>query len=54
MPTIMTDQQTVTQQTQTVTPYGHKNPPVGPTTGKPLPEWRKTRDYENFNPTAEK
>lgn len=37
-----------------VTPYAHKNPPIGPTTGKPLPEWRKTRDYEQFNPTAEK
>jgi hypothetical protein len=34
--------------------HGHKNPPVGPTTSKPLPEWRKSRDYENFNPTQEK
>jgi hypothetical protein len=34
--------------------YGHKNPPIGPATSKPLPEWRKTRDYEQFNPTPEK
>jgi hypothetical protein len=34
--------------------FGHKNPPVGPTTGKPLADWRKDRDYENFNPTPEK
>jgi hypothetical protein len=38
----------------TVEPLGHKNPPVGPTTGKPLADWNKFRDYENFNPTAEK
>ena len=37
-----------------ITPYAHKNPPVGPATTKPLPEWRKDRDYENFNPTPEK
>jgi hypothetical protein len=37
-----------------VTPYAHKNPPIGPATTKPLPDWRKDRDYENFNPTAEK
>jgi hypothetical protein len=29
----------------------HKNPPVGPTTTKLIPEWRKDRDYENFMPT---
>jgi hypothetical protein len=34
--------------------YGHKNLPVGPATTKPLADWRKDRDYENFNPTAEK
>jgi hypothetical protein len=34
--------------------FGHKNPPIGPTTNKPLPEWRKDRDYENFNPTPDK
>lgn len=34
--------------------FGHKNPPVGPATGKVLTEWRKDRDYENFNPTPEK
>jgi hypothetical protein len=38
----------------TITPFGHKNPPVGPATTKPLQDWRKDRDYENFNPTAEK
>ena len=42
------------EQQVSVTPFGHKNPPVGPTTNKPLPEWRKSRDYENFNPTPEK
>ena len=36
------------------TQLGHKNPSVGPTTGKVLPDWRKSRDYENFNPTPEK
>ena len=34
--------------------FGHKNPQIGPKTGAPLPDWRKTRDYENFNPTPEK
>jgi hypothetical protein len=38
----------------TVEQFGHKNPPVGPTTGRPLADWRKDRDYEQFNPTAEK
>jgi len=33
---------------------GHKNPPVGPKTGKPVAEWNQFRDYEQFNPTAEK
>jgi hypothetical protein len=33
---------------------GHKNTPQGPTTGRYLPDWRMDRDYENFNPTAEK
>jgi hypothetical protein len=48
----------ITRVTETKVPaavqYGHKNPPIGPTTSKPLPEWRKTRDYEQFNPTPEK
>jgi hypothetical protein len=30
------------------------DPPIGPTTGKLLPEWRKDRDYVYFNPTPEK
>jgi hypothetical protein len=47
----MTDQ-AQTSETPTVTPQGHKNQPVGPTTGKPLPDWRKSRDYEQFMPTA--
>jgi hypothetical protein len=38
----------------TVQPMGHKNPPVGPVTGRPLADWRKDRDYEQFNPTPEK
>ena len=38
----------------TVTPFGHKNPPIGPKTGRALDDWRKDRDYEQFNPTAEK
>jgi hypothetical protein len=33
---------------------GHKHPPQGPTTGRLLSDWRMDRDYENFNPTAEK
>ena len=33
---------------------GHKNAAVGPTTSKPLRDWKMTRDYENFNPTPEK
>jgi len=37
-----------------VTAFGHKNPPVGPKTAKPLADWNQFRDYENFNPTAEK
>jgi hypothetical protein len=38
----------------TVEQFAHKNPPVGPKTGTIVPEWRKDRDYENFNPTPEK
>jgi hypothetical protein len=38
----------------TVEQFAHKNPPVGPRTGTIVPEWRKDRDYENFNPTPEK
>jgi hypothetical protein len=38
----------------TVEQVAHINPPIGPTTGKPLRDWRKDRDYEKFNPTAEK
>lgn len=38
----------------TVEQFAHKNPPIGPKTGKPLPDWNQFRDYENFNPTAEK
>jgi hypothetical protein len=34
--------------------FAHKNPPVGPKTGKPLSDWNQFRDYENFNPTPEK
>jgi hypothetical protein len=34
--------------------FAHKNSPVGPKTGNALPDWRKDRDYENFNPTPEK
>lgn len=34
--------------------FAHKNPPVGPATGRPVPDWRKDRDYEQFNPTPEK
>jgi hypothetical protein len=37
-----------------VVSHGHKNPPIGPKTGTPLQDWRKDRDYENFNPTPEK
>jgi len=36
-----------------ITPF-HKNPPVGPRTGKVQPDWNAFRDYENFNPTADK
>jgi hypothetical protein len=32
----------------------HKNAAVGPTTNKLLTEWRRSRDYEQFNPTPEK
>lgn len=32
----------------------HKNPLIGPKTGNLLPNWSRFRDYENFNPTAEK
>jgi hypothetical protein len=42
------------EKTPAVEQYGHKNPPVGPTTGKPLADWRKDRDYEQFNPTPDK
>jgi hypothetical protein len=42
------------EQTSGPTQFGHKNPPIGPTTTKPLMDWRKDRDYEQFNPTAEK
>ncbi|MBO0717567.1 MAG: hypothetical protein J2P55_09590 [Rhizobiales bacterium] len=31
---------------------GHKNTPQGPATGRPLPDWRMDRDYEQFMPTA--
>jgi hypothetical protein len=48
------DQKKPTEAPPTVEQFGHKNPPVGPTTGKPLADWNKSRDYENFNPTAEK
>lgn len=48
------DSKEAPEQAAAVETFGHKNPPVGPTTGKPLSDWRKTRDYENFNPTAEK
>lgn len=32
----------------------HKNAAISPTSGKPLPEWRRTRDYEQFEPTPNK
>ena len=32
----------------------HKNNAIGPVTNKLLPEWRRTRDYEQFMPTPEK
>jgi hypothetical protein len=32
----------------------HKNAAIGPTTNKLLHEWRRSRDYEQFNPTPEK
>jgi hypothetical protein len=48
------DQKKPTEAPPTVEQFGHKNPPVGPTTGKLLPDWNKFRDYENFNPTADK
>jgi hypothetical protein len=47
----MTDQET---KTETPEQLAHKNPPVGPKTGKPLSDWNQFRDYENFNPTPEK
>jgi hypothetical protein len=53
----MSDKPTAPPDPKTPAPetFGHKNPPVGPTTGRnPLRDWRKDRDYENFNPTAEK
>jgi hypothetical protein len=38
----------------TVEQFGHKHPNVGPTTNRVLADWNQFRDYENFNPTAEK
>jgi hypothetical protein len=42
--------------TQSLAPtqFAHKNPPIGPTTGKLLADWNQFRDYENFNPSPNK
>jgi hypothetical protein len=48
------DQKKPAEAPPTVEPFGHKNPPIGPKTGNPLPDWNKFRDYEQFNPTPEK
>jgi hypothetical protein len=52
----MTNQEAANQEAKAPAPeqFGHKNPPVGPKTGRPLSDWSQFRDYENFNPTPEK
>jgi hypothetical protein len=51
---VLADEKKPTEAPPEVEQFSHKNPPIGPKTGKPLADWNQFRDYEQFNPTAEK